>query len=142
MVATFSQLYIPKLAIDDLAMFAVVGRIPNAMLNLVSPTNKILVQNKTCMDPTPTWVLPKAIEGTAKESQCTNKKSIAKNKAVDKEVSKKNVSGKSGNGVSKNASKPISEKSTCVSTKKPTEKVAKVFSNQAVVFMKPKTIKM
>ena len=42
-VATFSQLHIPKLEVDDLIMFPTVGHIPDSMLNLVSSTNKLYI---------------------------------------------------------------------------------------------------
>lgn len=42
-------------------MFPVVGRIPDAMLNLVSPTNNMLDQYEASMDLTPTSVLRKKV---------------------------------------------------------------------------------
>lgn len=69
------------------------------------------------MDSTPIGVLPKKVnfkakQLTYKDSKGTKKKSAAKPKAVEKEVSKKNVPEKSVKGVSKKVTKPIPEKST------------------------------
>lgn len=60
-VATFAQMTITKSTMDDPVVFLVVGRIPDSMLNLVSPTNKLLIKYKASMDPNPTGIIPKNV---------------------------------------------------------------------------------
>lgn len=60
------------------------------MLNLVSPTNNLLVKYKASMDRNPIGLLPKNItfkyiEDSSEDSQGTRMKSTAKPKAVKKE---------------------------------------------------------
>lgn len=43
-IATFSQLHIPKSTTEDPIMFPTVGCTSDAILNVVSPTNKLLIQ--------------------------------------------------------------------------------------------------
>lgn len=69
---------IPKSVVDDPVVFPLVGRIPDTNLNLVSPTNKILINYKAYMDPTSTGILPKkvtfkAVDGSSKEAKLKSK---------------------------------------------------------------------
>ncbi|CAI9293778.1 unnamed protein product [Lactuca saligna] len=101
---TFALITIPNSTLDDLITFLVVGRTPDVMLNLVSPTNKLLIKYKDFMEPTPFGILPKkvtfeAAEGSSKEAKVMKmKKQTVKPKAVEEEVSKKFVSAKLGKG--------------------------------------------
>lgn len=93
-VTQFHHMFIPKSAIVDPLIVHPVGRIPDAMFNLVSPTNTLLVNYQASMDTTFFGSIPMKVtfkEGTSIESQVTKKKSKSKPKTVEKEVSVKNV---------------------------------------------------
>lgn len=96
-VATFAQMTIPKSAIDARVIFPVVDRIPNALLILVSPKNKLLISYKSSMNPTPIGILHKKVsfEATKGSSKVVKdkktKKQTKKPKVVKVEVSYQTV---------------------------------------------------
>lgn len=66
-VAQFSHLHIPKSALDDPIIFPAVRRIHDAMLNLMSPSNSLLIQYEASMDTTTSCVIPKNVMFNATE---------------------------------------------------------------------------
>lgn len=72
----FINIFILKSAIDDPLIFPVIGWIPDATLNLVSPTTSILLSYKASMNITSSGVIPKKVtfqEGTYINSQVMKK---------------------------------------------------------------------
>lgn len=105
---------------------------------------------KSSMDSTSTCAIPKnvtfkATKGTSKDSHGRKKKSTTKPKAVEKEVSMKNVSKKSRIGVSKKVTKPIPEKFFVSGSEKDVEqavnKGVKEISIPEVIVRKSKKLK-
>lgn len=78
-------------------VFVVVGRIPDAMLQLVYDSNHLLIQYKvsiflTSSDPIPKKVTFMVIKGASKYSHVVKMKSTSKPKVnVDKDVSENSV---------------------------------------------------
>lgn len=107
---------IPKSAIDARVIFPVVDRIPNALLILVSPKNKLLISYKSSMNPTPIGILHKkvAFEATKGSSKVVKdkktKKQTKKPKVVKVEVSYQTVHMNSGKGVLEKIKKFVPEK--------------------------------
>lgn len=134
-VATFVSMIIPKYAIDDSVVFLVVGQI----LDLVSPTNRLLIAYKASMDPTPTGILAKnatfkGAEEYSKEAKGTKKKNQAtKPKSIDEEVFQKDVSKNSGKGALKRIKKTIPRKSTTFGSKKQLEKLYVKVTEEALI---------
>ncbi|CAI9293114.1 unnamed protein product [Lactuca saligna] len=83
------------------------------------------------MDPNPTGIFPKkvtfkAADGSSKEATGANKKKqTTKPKAIEKEVPRKTVSTKSGQGILKKTPKSFYEKYISIGSQKVIEKVPK-----------------
>ncbi|CAI9260775.1 unnamed protein product [Lactuca saligna] len=93
-VAQFHHMFIPKSIIDDPLIFPSVGQIYDAMLNLVSPMNSILVTYKASLNNTSYATIPITLtfkEGTSTNLPISKKKSKSKPKVVRKEASMKTV---------------------------------------------------
>lgn len=57
-VAQFALMTIPKIIVDDATIYPMVARIPDSMLNLVKPSNQLLVDYRSSMNPTPNGIFP------------------------------------------------------------------------------------
>lgn len=92
--------HIPKVALDDPVVFPSVGRIPDAMLQLVSGSNQLLIQYKVALHLTSSVPIPKKVtfnvtEGIIKDSHVVKKKVSSKSKITnDTGVSKSGVKEK------------------------------------------------
>ncbi|CAI9293335.1 unnamed protein product [Lactuca saligna] len=87
-VSQFSHLQIPNVALDDPVVFLSVGRIPDAMLQLVSGLNQLLIQYKAALHltfsvPIPKKVTFKVIEGITKDSPIVKRKVSSKSKIIN-----------------------------------------------------------
>lgn len=136
-------MHIPKTIVDDPTIFLNVGRILDAMLNLVSPMNSLLTKYKASIDTISSGAISKKVtfkEGTSTYLQVTKKESMSKPKVVEKEASAKSVLETTRNFFSKKSTKDFTYKSIEIGFVKAVEKVIEGVMKSKKINMKAKPL--